>query len=41
VRFGNNVHPGAPQELDEVEPDNRLVFGYENPDAASVFSGAR
>ena len=36
ARLADDVHPRALQQLDEVEPDDRLVFGYEDPDAGRL-----
>jgi hypothetical protein len=33
VRLPHDVETRAAQELDEVEPDDRFVFGYEDADA--------
>jgi hypothetical protein len=36
LRLRADLEPGSLEQLAEVEPDDRLVFGYEDADAASL-----
>jgi hypothetical protein len=39
VRLADDVVTRALQQLDEVEPDDRLVFGYEDADVRRLLIG--
>src|SRR5256886_17458882 len=39
--LGANLEPGAPEHLDQVEPDDRLVFGDQDPHGQSVADSMR
>jgi hypothetical protein len=36
ARLGADLEAGPPEQLDQVEADDRLVFGYEDADSASL-----
>ena len=39
--LGTNLEPGASEHLDQVEPDDRLVFGDQDPHGQSVTDSMR
>jgi hypothetical protein len=40
ARLGADLEAGPPEQLDQVEADDRLVFGYEDPDSPSLSAPA-